>query len=151
MAGGRNIVLRTTKGSELTWQEGDNNVDSLDTDLTTAEESIETLQTDVAAKANITSPALAGVPTAPTATAGTDNSQIATTEFVNAAVAAGAGRDSPGRHSRRLAARQAAAATVRQDGGVCRRGRKSETRRDRLSIPPGDRQGLGPLTPDSRL
>ena len=37
----------------------------------------------VALKANITSPALAGVPTAPTAALATDTTQIATTEFVH--------------------------------------------------------------------
>jgi hypothetical protein len=47
--------------------------------------------TDLTAKANLASPALTGVPTAPTATAGTDTTQLATTEFVNAAVIAGGG------------------------------------------------------------
>lgn len=37
-------------------------------------------------KANIYSPSLTGVPTAPTANANTDNTQIATTEFVNDAI-----------------------------------------------------------------
>ena len=39
-------------------------------------------------KANIASPEFTGTPKAPTATAGTNTTQIATTEFVNAAVAA---------------------------------------------------------------
>ena len=38
----------------------------------------------LALKANIDSPALTGVPTAPTAAAGTNNTQLATTAFVNA-------------------------------------------------------------------
>lgn len=41
------------------------------------------LQTAVNSKANIISPAFTGTPTAPTATAGTNSTQLATTEFVN--------------------------------------------------------------------
>ncbi len=44
------------------------------------------LQTAVNSKANSISPALTGTPTAPTAAAGTNTSQIATTEFVTTAV-----------------------------------------------------------------
>ena len=44
--------------------------------------------TDLAAKAPLASPALTGTPTAPTASAGTNNTQIATTAFVTSAVAA---------------------------------------------------------------
>lgn len=40
------------------------------------------LQTSIATKADKASPALTGVPTAPTATAGTSSTQLATTEFV---------------------------------------------------------------------
>jgi hypothetical protein len=46
------------------------------------------LQTAVNSKANSISPALTGTPTAPTASAGTNTSQIATTEFVTTAVTA---------------------------------------------------------------
>ena len=42
--------------------------------------------TDLALKANLASPALTGTPTAPTATAGTNTTQIATTAFVTGAV-----------------------------------------------------------------
>ena len=42
-------------------------------------------------KANLWNPALSGVPTAPTAAAGTDTQQIATTAFVQAAIAAAGG------------------------------------------------------------
>lgn len=45
----------------------------------------------LSAKAPLTSPAFAGVPTAPTASSGTSTTQIATTGFVAAAVAAGGG------------------------------------------------------------
>ena len=46
---------------------------------------------DVAAKAPLASPALTGTPTAPTAAQGTNTTQIATTEFVNAEIAADIG------------------------------------------------------------
>lgn len=44
------------------------------------------------AYAKLASPAFTGTPTAPTATAGTDTTQIATTEFVNTAIAASVGK-----------------------------------------------------------
>ena len=44
-------------------------------------------QTALDLKAPLASPALTGIPTAPTATAGTDTTQVATTAFVGAAVA----------------------------------------------------------------
>lgn len=47
------------------------------------------LQTAVNSKANSISPALTGTPTAPTAIAGTNTSQIATTEFVTTAITNG--------------------------------------------------------------
>jgi hypothetical protein len=46
------------------------------------------LQTAVNTKADLASPALTGVPTAPTATAGTNTTQLSTTAFVIAALAA---------------------------------------------------------------
>lgn len=46
------------------------------------------LQTALDAKAPLASPALTGTPTAPTATAGTNSTQIATTAFVAAAISA---------------------------------------------------------------
>lgn len=46
------------------------------------------LQTAVNSKANSISPAFTGTPTAPTASAGTNSTQIATTEFVTTAVTA---------------------------------------------------------------
>lgn len=49
------------------------------------------LQAALDAKANTDSPAFAGTPTAPTAAAGTSTTQIATTKFVQDAVAAGGG------------------------------------------------------------
>ncbi len=47
------------------------------------------------AKAPLASPALTGTPTAPTAAPGTNTTQVATTAFVEAAVAAGGGGSSP--------------------------------------------------------
>ena len=46
------------------------------------------IQTAVNSKANTNSPALTGTPTAPTASFGTDTTQIATTSFVQAAISA---------------------------------------------------------------
>jgi hypothetical protein len=48
-----------------------------------------TVTTSLAAKAPLASPALTGTPTAPTASTGTNTTQIATTAFVNASVTAG--------------------------------------------------------------
>jgi hypothetical protein len=45
------------------------------------------IQTQLNAKAPLSSPALTGIPTAPTASTGTDTTQVATTEFVNSAIA----------------------------------------------------------------
>jgi hypothetical protein len=53
-----------------------------------AQSKIANLTTDLAAKAPLASPALTGTPTAPTATAGTNNTQVATTAYADAAVAA---------------------------------------------------------------
>lgn len=44
------------------------------------------IATAIASKANLTSPAFAGVPTAPTAAAGTNTTQVATTAFVTPAL-----------------------------------------------------------------
>ena len=51
--------------------------------------------TAVSTKADSISPTLSGVPTAPTATAGTDTTQIASTAFVNAAIVPKANLASP--------------------------------------------------------
>jgi len=50
------------------------------------------LQTQIDAKAPLASPALTGVPTAPTASLGTNSTQVATTAFVDAAIEALASR-----------------------------------------------------------
>ena len=50
-----------------------------------------TITTSLGLKAPLASPALTGVPTAPTAASGTNTTQVATTAFVTAAVAAGGG------------------------------------------------------------
>lgn len=52
------------------------------TDPNTLSERITTLEGDVSTKANLASPAFTGTPTAPTAAAGTNTTQIATTAFV---------------------------------------------------------------------
>lgn len=51
------------------------------------------VQTQLDAKAPLASPGFTGAPTAPTATAGTNNTQIATTAFVTTAVGAGSGKN----------------------------------------------------------
>jgi hypothetical protein len=51
-----------------------------------AQADVTDLTSDLALKAPLASPALTGTPTAPTATAGTNTTQIATTEFVTGAV-----------------------------------------------------------------
>lgn len=53
-----------------------------------AQSKIADLTTDLAAKAPLASPTLTGTPLAPTATAGTNNTQIATTAYADSAVAA---------------------------------------------------------------
>ena len=52
---------------------------------------VDNLQTTLNAKAPLASPALTGTPTAPTAAAGTNTTQIATTAFVTTAVSKGKG------------------------------------------------------------
>ena len=60
----------TVKGSPLSHLEVDANFKALDI--------------DIAGKATLTSPTFTGTPAAPTAVAGTNNTQLATTAFANA-------------------------------------------------------------------
>lgn len=68
----------------------DSLMDAVDASLVTVptlpitEADVTNLVADLAAKAPLASPAFTGVPTAPTATAGTDTTQVATTAFVQA-------------------------------------------------------------------
>jgi hypothetical protein len=55
---------------------------------TEIDDEFDAIQTAVNSKANIASPALTGTPTAPTAAAGTNTTQIATTAFVSTAITA---------------------------------------------------------------
>jgi len=66
----------------------------LDT-ATSLKEADEALDTELALKANIASPALTGTPTAPTASLGTNTTQIATTAFVASGLALKANIASP--------------------------------------------------------
>lgn len=59
-------------------------------DITIAESQVTGLTTDIASKANLASPTLTGTPLAPTASNGTNTTQIATTAFVLANVGSGA-------------------------------------------------------------
>jgi hypothetical protein len=61
------------------------------TDITVTEAQVTGLVADLALKAPLVSPTFTGTPAAPTATAGTNTTQLATTAFVTAAVAAGGG------------------------------------------------------------
>lgn len=70
---------------------------------TQAQSTVTNLTTDLAAKAPLASPALTGTPTAPTATAGTNTTQIATTAFVLANAPSG-GASTPITASEALAA-----------------------------------------------
>lgn len=65
------IVFRSSKGSNLTANEVDTNFFNCKTD-------IEALQAQIGNKANLASPAFTGVPTAPTASPGTNTQQLAT-------------------------------------------------------------------------
>ena len=56
--------------------------------LTTLDEGIQNNEAAIKTKAPIASPSFTGTPTAPTASAGTNNTQVATTAFVQSAVAA---------------------------------------------------------------
>lgn len=91
------------------------------TSHTHAQSDITNLTTDLAAKAPLASPALTGTPTAPTATAGTDTTQIATTAFVQAAVqASAAGLDV--KASVRVAVASGSAGTYNNAGGTAGNG-----------------------------
>lgn len=59
--------------------------------VSSAFDTLAEIATELALKAPLASPALTGTPTAPTATAGNNTTQIATTQFVTTAVAAGGG------------------------------------------------------------
>lgn len=65
---------------------------SLDSDIVVPSQSAVTayVASEISPKANLASPAFTGVPTAPTATAGTNTTQIATTAFVQSTISSGA-------------------------------------------------------------
>lgn len=66
--------------------ETDGKISATYSNIAIAESQVTNLTTDLAAKAPLASPALTGTPTAPTANAGTNTTQIATTAFVKTAV-----------------------------------------------------------------
>lgn len=83
-------TLTGTPGSAKTitaFDEVDGKVTATFSDIAIAESQVTNLTTDLAAKAPLNSPNLTGTPTAPTAAAGTNTTQIATTAFVHDAVA----------------------------------------------------------------
>lgn len=70
----------------ITYNSGTQTVGINQTGITIAQSQVTNLGTDLAAKANLASPTFTGTPAAPTAAVGTDTTQIATTQFVNAEI-----------------------------------------------------------------
>ena len=68
--------------------ETDGKISATPVDIQIAESQVTNLTTDLDKKANIASPTFTGTPKAPTAATGTNTTQIATTAFVNAEIAA---------------------------------------------------------------
>lgn len=66
-------------------------VDSMNSTLSGMSVTVSGLQLSLNSKANTNSPALTGTPTAPTASSGTNNTQIATTAFVQEALSSAGG------------------------------------------------------------
>ena len=79
-----NNVTVTSTAAELNILDG---VTATTAELNFVDGVTSAIQTQLNAKAALASPALTGTPTAPTATAGTNTTQIATTAFVNAEIA----------------------------------------------------------------
>lgn len=86
-AGGSGLVPAPAKGAQGKYLRGD-------ATWQTVYDSSQ-IDTKLNAKANLASPALTGAPTAPTAAAGTNTGQIATTAFVSTAVSNVVGADCP--------------------------------------------------------
>ena len=76
----------TATGAELNYVDGVTS--NIQTQLDAIVADVTQNDTDIDLKANIASPTFTGTPAAPTATAGTNTTQLATTAFVTAAVAA---------------------------------------------------------------
>lgn len=66
-------------------------VSSLSTQVTELDTAVDSVQTSLNSKLDINNGAMTGIPTAPTASAGTNTTQIATTAFVQNAVASAGG------------------------------------------------------------
>jgi hypothetical protein len=77
--------------ADVTLVKGDVGLGNVDNTADTAKPVSTAQQTALDLKANLASPAFTGNPTAPTPTAGDNDTSIATTAFVTAAVAAGGG------------------------------------------------------------
>lgn len=80
----RLTALEESGGTGTDWTE---EITDLQNRMTTVEGNITNLTTQVATKASTDSPALTGIPTGPTAAEGTSSTQLATTEFVQQAIA----------------------------------------------------------------
>lgn len=79
------------QGVERNFESVGKQISNVAFDATTAKSTANGVSDKLATKANISSPALTGTPTAPTAAAGTNSTQIATTAFVQTAVAGAVG------------------------------------------------------------
>lgn len=75
--------IRLFDASDILQWSVDNVVSGDQVQFATLQNNIDTLESQLSAKASLSSPALIGVPTAPTANSVTDSTQIATTAFVH--------------------------------------------------------------------
>lgn len=86
LTGNAEDVPVATLKTDLVLVKGDVGLDSVDNTSDASKPVSTAQQTALDLKANLASPALTGTPTAPTATAGTNTTQVATTAFVQSAV-----------------------------------------------------------------
>ena len=87
-------LVQDTEGNKagktlLTLSETDGKINATFQDIQITESQVTNLTTDLGLKAPLASPALTGTPTAPTADTGDNTTQIATTAFVQTAIAQG--------------------------------------------------------------
>lgn len=80
----RLTALEESGGTGTDWTE---EITDLQNRMTTVEGNVTNLTTQIGTKANTESPTFSGIPTGPTAAEGTSTTQLATTEFVQQAIA----------------------------------------------------------------
>jgi len=86
-SGGGSVASVAGKTGVVTLVKADVGLDTVDNTSDAAKPVSTATQTALSAKAPLASPVFTGTPTAPTATAGGNNTQLATTAFVTAAIA----------------------------------------------------------------